>query len=193
MAKISFSYFELCFKVTYSRLPITPTLANSNKNQFPLDFFQTFTFTLTRLLEPPANSKLFLFSFSSFVYNFTLDNPKCSAVSVEIYFNTTVYSLSVLLCQSTSNTISSPDHEYSSSFVASIPFSKYQFIPRCPWSKVCMIPGFLPTHLLTSFFSVISFELPIIWTFFDFPRRFELSRVDCILLGDNGKGWNIIF
>ena len=62
-------------------------------------------------------------------------------------------------------------------------FSKYQFIPCCPWSEVCMILAFLPTHsVLASFFSVISFELPITWTFFDFPRRFELSGVDCLLL-----------
>ena len=37
----------------------------------------------------------------------------------------------------------------------------------------------LPVHLLNIFlFPVICFELPITRTFFDFPRRFELSEVD---------------
>ena len=98
-----------------------------------------------------------------------------------------------ILCQSTSNLMSTPDHEYSSSFVASIPFSKYQVIPRCPWSEVCMILAFLPTHLFISLFSVISFELPITWTFFDFARRFELSGVDYLSFNDWRRYYSPIF
>ena len=38
----------------------------------------------------------------------------------------------------------------------------------------------LPIHLFISLFPVICFELPITTrTFFDFPRRFELSGVNC--------------
>ena len=38
----------------------------------------------------------------------------------------------------------------------------------------------LPIHLLISLFPVICFKLPITRTFFNFPRRFELSGVNWI-------------
>ena len=48
---------------------------SSNKSRFPLDFLHTFTVILLSVtwtldkLEPPANSKSFLFPFRSFVHN----------------------------------------------------------------------------------------------------------------------------
>ena len=40
-----------------------------------------------------------------------------------------------------------------------------------PSSSVCLFPLIFP---------VICFELPVTQTFFFFPKRFELSGVDCI-------------
>ena len=60
-------------------------------------------------------------------------------------------------------------------------FSKISiFFSCCPWSKVCMIVAF-PAHLLICLFPVTCFKLPLTGTFFDFPRRFELSGVDCTI------------
>ena len=50
----------------YSRLPITQTLANSNQNQFPLDFRHTFTVILPSVTRTPANSNQFSFPLRSF-------------------------------------------------------------------------------------------------------------------------------
>ena len=44
--------------------------------------------------------------------------------------------------------------------------------------EVCMTIAF-PPHLHICLLPVACFELPITRTFFDFPRRFELSGVDC--------------
>ena len=45
-------------KFKYSRLPITRTLANSNQNRFPLDFFHTYTVILTSVTWVLDNSNL---------------------------------------------------------------------------------------------------------------------------------------
>ena len=54
------------------------------------------------------------------------------------------------------------------------------FISCCPWTEACMILALTSLHLLVSLFPVICFELPITWTFFNFPWRFKLSGVDCV-------------
>ena len=58
---------------SYSRIPITRTLANSNQNRFPLDFCHTITVILpsvTRTLDNSnsANSNQFSFSSGHFLY-----------------------------------------------------------------------------------------------------------------------------
>ena len=45
-------------KFKYSRLPITRTLANSNQNRFPLDFFHTYTVILPSVTRALDNSNL---------------------------------------------------------------------------------------------------------------------------------------
>ena len=51
----------------------------------------------------------------------------------------------------------------------------YFLISCCPWSKLCMVIALLPHWLC---FALL--ELPITWTFLDFPRGFELSEGDCL-------------
>ena len=72
------SHWVPVFFPTYSRLPITRALANSNPNRFPLDFLHTFTVILPSVTRTLNNSHLlltrrkFLFSLRSFPYTFTL-------------------------------------------------------------------------------------------------------------------------
>ena len=62
------------------QLPITRTVANSNQNQFPLDFRHTFTVILPSVTRTLDNSNLpltrsnFHFPSGHFLYNFTLNN-----------------------------------------------------------------------------------------------------------------------
>ena len=65
---------------TYSRLPITRTLANSNQNRFSPDFRHTFTVILLSITRTLDNSSVLLtrsnFRFPSghFLHNFTHEN-----------------------------------------------------------------------------------------------------------------------
>ena len=134
VGKLSFSYFELCFfKVTYSRLPITGTLANSNlaltrtKINFPwISFIHLLSFYLDNSNLPLTRS---YFCFPSDHLYITLPSITRNVLQSVLKY---ILTQPCILCQSTSNIMSSPDDEYSSNFVASIPFSKYQFIPCCP-------------------------------------------------------------
>ena len=81
--------------------------------------------------------------------------PLCRSPKHWIYFKTTMsISCCYFFCHSSSNSVSIP--------------------VKCVWYlhslliilHICLLP-------------VACFELPIIRTFFDFPRRFELSGVDC--------------
>ena len=66
--------------MTYSRIPITGTLANSNQHRFPVDFVHTFTVILLSVTRTLDNSNLpltrtnFHFPSGHFVYNLTLNN-----------------------------------------------------------------------------------------------------------------------
>ena len=54
--------------------------------------------------------------------------------------------------------------------------------PQCPFLYTLLlnyIPP--PIYLLTFLIPVISFKLSITRTFFDYPKRFELSGVSCIM------------
>ena len=95
----------------------------------------------------------------------------CSPKHWIYYFKTTVYSLSLLFGQSSSNPCINKTLLLNS-------FSKSQFISCCPWSEVHCYLCLSPRHPI-SLFSVTCFELPITRTSFDFSWRFELSEVDC--------------
>ena len=85
-----------------------------------------------------------------------------------------VNSLSLLLCHSSSNSVSLIKP------CCVILFANYQSRPLATLKvkSACYLHS-LPIHLLISFFPVICFELLITRPFFDFPRRFQLSGVDC--------------
>ena len=133
MGKISFSYFELrFFKVTYSRLQkkLIPSLTRTKINFLWISFIHLLSFYLDNLNLPLTRSN---FCFLSDHFYIILPSIIRNVLrSVLKFISTQPCILCLYFFQSTSNTMSSPDHEYSSSFVASVPLSKYQFIPRCP-------------------------------------------------------------
>ena len=65
---INFKHYEKKQKLLIPFL-IQLTLADSNQNRFPLDFFHTFTVIL-----PSVTRSNFLFPFRSLVYNPSLNN-----------------------------------------------------------------------------------------------------------------------
>ena len=93
-----------------------------------------------------------------------------------------MYSLSLLFCQFSSNTVSSP--VYYSSFVSkNFPLLKKNKTKKNAWSQVtlevkCAWWLAFVLHPI-SLFSFFCFDLPITQTFFDFPWRFDLPGVDC--------------
>ena len=134
----------------------------------------------------------FLFLFRSFLYNFTLDNSNLGKSSVlksktwNLFQNKRVNTLSLLFCHPSSNSLSIPVYINQALLINSFFFfSKHQFVSLVAlegsWSEVCMILAF-PPHPFAYFLTfgyLICFSL--LRTPFDFPRRFELSGVDCVI------------
>ena len=159
---------------TYSWLPTTRTLANSNlaltrtKVDFPWMSFTVILPSVTRTLDNsslPLSRSNFCFpsahfcTISPWIYSnhrykrvtSRVKNRVLKSETLNLFQNNRVNSLSLLFCHSSSNSVSTSVY-----FVAQLPF--------------------LPIHLLISLLPVICFKLPITRTFFDLPWRFRLSE-----------------
>ena len=118
-----------------------------------------------------------MFPFRSFLYNFTLDNSNHVISAWQVRKKTMYWS---------------PRHWIYFKATASI-LCLYFFVTpvqiQCPFLYTLLYNCILsPPICLFFLFPVICFKLnPIIWTFFDFPRRFKLSGVNCISLDPRKK------
>lgn len=138
----------------YSQVPRTRTLANSNlaltraKINFPwISFIQ---YSVTRTLENsniPVTHGQSNFCFPTNDFYLILPSiksdksKKTSTMRHWIYCKTAAFSLSVLLCQSCSNAVSSPDHEYSI-FKFCCPWSEMYIASCIPSPTICLFPYF---------------------------------------------------